>query len=245
MTQLKNILTVAVVLIALSMMVGAAGAAPGTTTNTTATNASTTPDSQTTTQVTTAGASSTTTNSLEQRIEDEVANAVGTTTTTTDSDCIEVTVKGTETCVPRFYHRVDNVTEVVAVDWDGRTTTIVLNSSMPAQRVSVVDTHSIKSSGSGDVTYQSVLLRRGLNVVRINAEAESGDKTLTIGTSKDLDYISDPEKPFLADGLRTRHLYISAFGGSLGSLFVATAYAYLRWRKLSKKWTDVFKRYKP
>jgi len=250
---------------------GVAGADTGSTTSTpthnttqTATHTSkatqtpttTTTDVSTTNQQSSTTTTTTTTTTSSESIEDQVREGVEDATDgdssspgqSANKDCVEVVTQSgnttTKQCVPSWHYQVDNSTTIVAADWEGPVVTLVIESDHP-QRVSIVDTHSIKSTGAGDVRYVEKTLRSGKNVVKIRATEKSGDKTLTIGTSDDLDYISDPEQPFLSNGIRTELLYITGSGGATSVLLVAVLFWKYKKRKLSKDWTDVIEDYSP
>lgn len=155
--------------------------------------------------------------------------------------CVEIDSGG---CIPAFRHPVDDATTIVAVDWDADPIPVVVQSDT-IQRVTLVNQASIGASGAGDVTYTAETLRPGQNVLYIPAGTDNGDITLTIGTPNDLDWISNPEKPFLSDGIRVSLIYIAAIGGSIGSILVASLWALYRWYKLSNSWTDIVEDYTP
>ncbi|NEU56265.1 hypothetical protein [Halorussus sp. MSC15.2] len=259
-----SIAALLVILVASSAGAGVVGADTGSTTSTpthntttTQTPTTTTTDVSTTNQqssTTTQTTTTTTTESIEEQVREGVEDATGDNSPETSQsktgnrDCVEVVTKSgnttTKQCVSSWHYQIDNSTTIVAADWEGPVVTLVIESDRP-QRVSVVDTHSIKSTGAGDVRYVERTLRSGKNVVKIRANEKSGDKTLTIGTSNDLDYISDPEAPFLSNGIRTELLYVTGAGGATSVLLVAFLFWKYKRRKLSKGWTNVFEDYSP
>lgn len=170
----------------------------------------------------------------------ETPTSTPTASDTTSGECVQVDGM----CIPSFRHQVDDVTRVVAVDWSADRIPVVIHSDT-IQRITLVNQGSIGSSGAGDVTYTAETVQPGLNVVYIPSGDVSGDVTITVGTSQDLDWISDPQQPFLKDGIQTSLVYIAAIGGSLGSVAIASLWALYRWYRLNNSWTDVITEFSP
>ncbi|MFC4448137.1 MULTISPECIES: hypothetical protein [Halorussus] len=240
-TSKTSIAALLVILVATSG-IGVAGADTGSTTSTPTHNTTTTqtPTTTTTDVSTTNQQSSTTTTTTP---------ATGATSGQTNQDCIQVVTKqgGTTTkqCIPRHYQKIDNSTSVVAVDWDSEVVTIVIESETP-QQISITDPYSVdKNKQGGDVAFTDETLSSGRNVVHMRATEKSGDKELWIGTSEDLDYISNPETPFLVNGIKTVHIYLSGAAGGSSIILVGLAFVAYKRRKIKNGWTNVIEDYKP
>jgi len=258
MNQKRTIIMLAVIgglVVGASVGISSAAAQPDTTTSpepTTTTPNPTTNSSTTTTSTTTSAPSTTGTTAAGESQASSTSTATPSSTSTSGADstesesedCVTVTDDGTEYCLPAYSHEINSQTEVVAVDWSGETVTLAIRSDNP-QRITVTDSNSIESSGSGEVTFVSETIGSGTSVVQINAEEESGDKTLTIGTADDLDYLSNPEEPFLEDGISQNLLYITGAGGA-ASIFLV-GYLFYRYKryKIASGWKNVFDDYSP
>ncbi len=224
--------TVAALLVILATVSGGAGVASADEQNT-----STTPENTTQTPPATTQDASTPNQATES----------------SSKDCVEVVQKTgnttTKQCVPEFNREINNATTILAVDWGGDTATIVIHSDT-VQQATVSD--ALKSEASSKqfvmVPARNVVLEPGRNVVRIPVTELEGDKAVSIGTTTGSDYyatISNPEEPFLENGVRAELLYVGGAGGATSVfVFAFLFWAYKRW-KLNNDWTNVFEDYSP